>query len=204
VIRINLLPVREARRQASMRQHGILFGIAAAAAIGLCVLIHGAVVAQIADQRSKVVAAEEELKKLEKTLKQVKRFRAEKAEIERKLEVIARLEASRTGPVRIMDEVASRIPERMWLKSMRLQGGTLEMHGFGIDNETIAAFLTSLEESKQLANVELLESKLKQSKGLNLNEFKIKAQETRKMAAAKTARKGKKKKGGKRGGRRRR
>lgn len=173
MIKINLLPVREARRKANLRQQGILLGIALIAAVVVCGTLHTAIAASISSERSRVVAAQAELAKLEETLKEVERFRKEKEDIERKLRVIQRLEESRSGPVRIMDEISSRIPDRMWLKAMSLRNGVLEIDGFGIDNEVIAAFMTSLEESKFLTEVELQSSQLTESKGLKLNEFKI-------------------------------
>jgi type IV pilus assembly protein PilN len=173
MIKINLLPVREARRKANLRQQGILLGIALIAAVVVCGTLHTAIAASISSERGRVVAAQAELGKLEETLKEVERFRQEKEDIERKLRVIHRLEESRSGPVRIMDEISSRIPDRMWLKAMSLRNGVLEIDGFGIDNEVIAAFMTSLEESKFLTEVELQSSQLTESKGLKLNEFKI-------------------------------
>ena len=187
MIRINLLPVREARQRASMRQQGIMLGAALLAAIVVSGLLHTAIAAQLSSERQRVVAAQVELTKLEETLKEVERFRTEKEDIEQKLSIIARLEESRRGPVRIMDEIASRIPDRMWLKRMKLSGGALELEGFGIDNEVIAAFLISLEESKFLTNVELKGSQLIQKHGLKLNEFKIRASDTLTRAAMRAA-----------------
>lgn len=183
MIRINLLPVREERRKANLRQQGIFLGVALVSGVLVCGVLHTAIVAQLASQRARVVEAKAELAELEEILKEVDRFRQEKEDIEQKLSVIARLEESRRGPVRIMDEIATRIPDRMWLKSMRLEGARLELQGYSIDNEVIAAFLTSLEESKFLTNVELKGSKLTERKGLNLNEFQIECSDAMALTA---------------------
>ena len=86
-----------------------------------------------------------------------------------------------------MDEIASRMPDRMWLKRMKLSGGGLELDGYAIDNETIAAFLTSLEESKFLTSVELKQSQLTTKYGLKLNEFQIRASDILTRAAMRAA-----------------
>jgi type IV pilus assembly protein PilN len=203
MIKINLLPVREARRKANLRQQGILLGIALIAAVVVCGTLHTAIAASISSERARVTAAQAELAKLEETLKEVERFRKEKEEIERKLRVIKRLEESRNGPVRIMDEVSSRIPDRMWLKNMTLRNGVLELDGFGIDNEVIAAFMTSLEESRFLTEVELQSSQLTESKGLKLNEFKISCRDVV-AAAAKQADRAAEKQSGTKGKKKRR
>jgi type IV pilus assembly protein PilN len=200
MIRINLLPVREARRKANLRQQGGLLAAAVAAGLAASAMLHVKIVASISSERTRVAAAEKELAELEKTLKEVERFRKEKEEIERKLAVIDRLERSRTGPVRILDEVATRMPERMWLTDMKLSGGELSLGGYGIDNETIAAFLTSLEDSEFISNVQLEKTELQENKGLKLNEFRIKARDATVVQTAAATPSGKKSKGGKKRG----
>ena len=105
--------------------------------------------------------------------------------------MIDRLEKSRTGPVRLLDEIATRIPERLWLTEMRMASGVITLKGFGIDNEVIAAFLTSLEDSAFISNVQLEESELQESKGLKLNEFRIIARDTTVAPPAPDAKKAK-------------
>jgi type IV pilus assembly protein PilN len=200
MIRINLLPVREARRKANLRQQGGLLAAAVLAGLAASAMLHVRIVASISSERTRVAAAEKELAELEKTLKEVERFRKEKEEIERKLAVIDRLERSRTGPVRILDEVATRMPERMWLTDMKLSGGELSLGGYGIDNETIAAFLTSLEDSEFISNVQLEKTELQENKGLKLNEFRIKARDATVVQTAAATPSGKKSKGGKKRG----
>jgi type IV pilus assembly protein PilN len=200
MIRINLLPVREARRKANLRQQGGLLAAAVLAGLAASAMLHVRIVASISAERTRVAAAEKELAELEKTLKEVERFRKEKEEIERKLAVIDRLERSRTGPVRILDEVATRMPERMWLTDMKLSGGELSLGGYGIDNETIAAFLTSLEDSEFISNVQLEKTELQENKGLKLNEFRIKARDATVVQTAAATPSGKKSKGGKKRG----
>ena len=111
MIRINLLPVREARRQAGLRNQGILLGVAAGIGIVACVGLHLSVSTRIAQYKRLIVQKSAELASLDETRKQVERFEAERKEIEQKLDVIAQLEKARTGPVRLMDEIASTIPE---------------------------------------------------------------------------------------------
>jgi type IV pilus assembly protein PilN len=200
MIRINLLPVREARRKANLRQQGGLLAAAVLAGLAASAMLHVKITASISSERTRVAAAEKELAELENTLKEVERFRKEKEEIERKLAVIDRLERSRTGPVRILDEVATRMPERMWLTDMKLSGGELSLGGYGIDNETIAAFLTSLEDSEFISNVQLEKTELQENKGLKLNEFRIKARDATVVQTAAATPSGKKSKGGKKRG----
>ncbi len=176
MIRINLLPVREARRQAGLRNQGILLGVAAGIGVLACIGLQLSVSTRTAQHRRLITERNAELASLEQTRKQVERFVKERKQIEQKLNVIAQLERARTGPVRLMDEIASRIPERLWLEKMTAKGGLIAMKGLSLDAEIVAAFLTRLEESPMLSRVELLETKLEEVDGLKLNAFKINAQ----------------------------
>jgi hypothetical protein len=107
---------------------------------------------------------------------QVESFKSKKSEIEQKLEVIQRLERSRSGPVHILDELASRTPERVWLTTLSAKGGRIELEGMSLDNELVALFLTALNDSAYFANVELKTTELKTVDSLKLNTFRIVAQ----------------------------
>ena len=176
MIRINLLPVREARRAANLRKQGMLLVFAAGAGVVICLLISTWMAARIAHERSLVTAREAELKKLEATMNEVKKFQAEQQEIEQKLAIIDQIEAARMGPVKIMDELATRIPQRVWLTKMVEKGGTLELEGRSIDAEVVADFVVALEESPMLSAVDLQETKLEEVEGLKLSDFKLTAQ----------------------------
>lgn len=203
MIRINLLPVREARKRASQRQSGLLLGGAVVAGLFLAFLIHMTVQARLSSARSRIRHVEQELAKVEKTLGDVEEFRKKKEDIQRKLTVIAELQRSRTAPVILLDEIATRIPERVWLTDLSLKKGLLELSGYGLDNEVIAAFMTSLGQSAHLSNVELLETKLEDRKGLKLNRFKVRSRHLGSSPAVKEGDKQQERRKGRRRGRKR-
>jgi len=176
VIRINLLPVREARRAANLRKQGVLLGGALGAGIALSLFISMWMTARISHERTLVAAREAELKKLEVVQKEVKRFQDEQREIEQKLATITQIEAARTGPVRILDELSTRIPERVWLTKLTAKGGVLLLEGNSMDAEIVADFAAALEDSSMLSHVDLQETRLEEQDGLKLSAFKMTAQ----------------------------
>lgn len=198
MIRVNLLPVREARRQAGIRQQAMILGISAGVGLLVCVWIHVSIAAKQRAQQRQITAAKAELKELEATRAQVERFRAEREEIERKLKVIDDLERNRTGPVRIMDEIATRIPKRMWLTELKMNAGVMTLEGVSLDAEIVAAFLTSLSESELITDVELDSTKLEERDGLKLNTFEISSRYKHGKVEYEDDSKGKKGKRGKR------
>jgi len=176
LIRINLLPVREARRAANMRKQGVYLGGAAGAGVAISLILSMWMTARISHERALISARETELKKLEATQKEVKKFQDEQHEIEQKLAIIDQIEVARTGPVRIMDELSTRIPARVWLTSMKAKDGLLVLEGNSIDAEIVADFAAALEESPMLSGVDLQETRLEEVDGLKLSAFKMTAQ----------------------------
>ena len=175
MIRINLLPVREARRVAGVRQQGTLLGIVVGGAVLLAAIIHVVKVSEVSRTRKHIVAAQAELRALEEVRKEVERFMAEQDQIEQKLGVIAALERSRIGPVRVLDEIATRIPKRLWLTNLSMLQGMLRLQGISMDAEIVAAFMTSLSESPIISDVDREETKLEETEGLKLHTFRVRS-----------------------------
>ena len=117
-----------------------------------------------------------DIDKFKPQLDQVAAFRAKKAELQKKIDVIAGLDRARKGPVRIMDELATHTPERLWLDSISARGTKLELTGQSLDNELVAVFLGSLGDSPYFADVDLNSTELGNGpEGLKVVKFKIQA-----------------------------
>ncbi|NIO05246.1 MAG: hypothetical protein GTN74_11740, partial [Proteobacteria bacterium] len=100
-----------------------------------------AVVTQIRD-------AEAELKRLEVIKRKINKAKANKKILQEKLNIIDTLNLNRTRPIQIMSLLASKIPEKMWLKSLDKKNDKLTLQGVALDDETIANFMKELQQSK--------------------------------------------------------
>ncbi len=206
MIRINLLPFREVRRRAELRNQLGLVALAIVVAGGLCVMLQLWSATRLSSARSQVAKIEKKITEYEPEMKQLRGFEAKRGEVERKLGVIRGLEKSRTGPVRALDELATNTPDRVWLTSLKAQGSKVDLSGYALDNEVVAEFLTGLGSSEHFGSVDLRGTEFVQSSGVRLNQFTVQARLTAKsieeiQAEAEAARKaaegddGKKKKG---------
>jgi len=175
MIRINLLPVREARRKADMQQQLLLIGLVAGVSFVVCVLVHFAMIASISSAQGRVSQLNSQIAEFQTQLAQVEDFKKKASEIEKKLDVIHKLELSRNGPVRLLDELATRTPQKLWIKGLQADGGRIELRGMSLDTELIADFLNRLNESPYLKGVELKGTELKEESGLKLNSFQVTA-----------------------------
>ncbi|HEX5065775.1 MAG TPA: PilN domain-containing protein [Myxococcota bacterium] len=179
MIDINLLPVREAKRKADVRQLGMQFLLAfilAGAGIGFT---HSHIVTRISASEQRIRQMEADIKQFQPQLDQVAAFRKKKAALEKKIEVIEDLDRARSGPVRVMDELASHMPEKLWLTSLTTEGNSISLKGEGMDNELVAVLMRSLNESPYFEKVDLRGTELGNSKeGLKLVKFNVDAMVT--------------------------
>lgn len=155
MIRINLLPKKPIGVKPALVEQGAVAIISVVVVVLILFLFQINVKGNVDDLSEKITSTKEELKKLEKSEAQIEELKASELVIQQKIDVIKTLEKRKTGPVLMLDEVASRIPEKMWLTQLKSQRALLSMEGVAIDNETIAQFMTNLENGGQFENVEL-------------------------------------------------
>ncbi|MBZ0273543.1 PilN domain-containing protein [bacterium] len=88
-------------------------------------------------------------------IKRVEEFKVRKEDLERKLSVIQQLKVAQKGPVRLLDQLASAVPPRVWIKEVAENGAAVSIAGQALDHTQIATFMENLEKSPFFANVEL-------------------------------------------------
>jgi type IV pilus assembly protein PilN len=195
MLEINLLPVREARRKADLRQYVMQIVLVMIVCIGGIGLVHSRIGDEIDRGQARVRQMQNDIDQFKPQLEQVAAFKKRKSELEKKIDVIDGLDKARTGPVRVLNELATRTPDRLWLTSMSTKGRTIALQGQSLDNELVALFLRSLGESEYFSNVDLDSTKLGDDQGgLKLVTFRIRANlvSPKGQAAAKDAKKKKK------------
>lgn len=177
MIEINLLPVREARRAADLRQQVMQLVFMLLIVGGGVGFVHSEMNEKTVVARARVAQMQRDIDQFKPQLEQVAAFRKKKAKLEKKIDVIDELDRARSGPVRVMGELATRTPERLWLKTVKTSGGTINIKGASLDNELVAVFLRGLGDSEYFDEVDLDGTKLEGGKGdLKIVGFGIRAE----------------------------
>jgi len=172
MIRINLLPVRAQRKKENVRRQVSIFILLIF--LGICTMgyITFNISRKISSVKDDIAQGQEELQKLEAINRRVKEIKDKLAQLEAKMDIIQRLDANRTGSVRVLDELTSLVvAQKMWLTSLNEVGGRLGLRGVAVDNKTIADFMVRLEKSPYFTDVELGSSK-RVTVGLDNRNFK--------------------------------
>ncbi len=177
MIEINLLPVREARRRADLRQQLmqlVLVLLVVAAGIGYA---HSRVTDQIRGSSQRIRQMDADIEQFQPQLDQVAAFRKKKSNLQKKIDVIDGLDRARKGPARMFDELSNHVPERLWLTALSTSGSKIQLKGESLDNELVALLLRGLGESPYFDKVDLDSTELNSSRdGLKLVTFKLQAQ----------------------------
>jgi len=189
MIEINLLPVREARRAADLRQQLMQLLLVLILLGGSIAYVHSRISSEISSVRGRIVQMESDIKQFQPQLDQVAAFRKKKASLEKKIDVIDGLDRARKGPVRVMHELAAHTPQRLWLTNLSTKGPALTLAGESLDNELVASLLHALNESPYFSGVDLNNTKLADGGGgLKVVKFSLEAiLETPKPKAKKNA-----------------
>ena len=177
MLEINLLPVREAKRKADVRQQLMQLLLAVIVTCGGIAVLHSRLMDDRSSAEVRVSQMRQDLEQFEPQRLQVEAFKKKKAELEKKLDIIHGLEEARTGPVMLLAELASRAPANFTLTSVKTKGNRIEMKGRSLDNEIVATFLSDLGASKYFDQVDLDSTEIGQNKegGLKVVNFEITA-----------------------------
>lgn len=172
MIRINLLPVKTSKkRETALRQ---LFG----AGIGLVLVLggiayaHMSISSQVETAAQKNQELQEEIDRLKQVIGQVEEFEKKKQALQQKLDIIKTLKSKKTGPVHMLDEIATNIPDKCWITSIQEANRKVTLTGTAVNNEVVADFISKLDLSMYFDDVYLVSTKQVTSpEGIKLKEF---------------------------------
>jgi type IV pilus assembly protein PilN len=155
MIKINLLPVRAAKKREFGRQQIVLFALVLIlAGIGNWVW-YSRVDSELSSLDAQIARTKAEIAQLEKTIGEVKSIKEDKKALEDKLKILDTLKKGRTGPVKVMDELTTLIPEKVWLMDYSEVGGGVTMQGRAASYEDLSAFSKKLKGSTHITNINI-------------------------------------------------
>ena len=162
MIRINLLPFRAARKKENIRRQLTIFALSVVFILVVMAYYYMKLSTTLSNLRKEEQQIRVELAGYKKTIERINNLEKKIAEIRKKLDVIKDLEKKKTGPVLLLDQIAMAVPkEKLWLTSLDEKNGKLVLNGTAMDNETVAVFMTNLENSELITSVDLKSTRLR-------------------------------------------
>lgn len=170
MIRINLFPFRAARIKENIRRQVTVYLLSVVFLIAVMSYYFLDLNGKVKSLRRDQDAKEKELASFKDINIKIGKLKKTIAEVEVKLKTIKGLEKGKTGPVKLLDDIATSVPkDKLWLTTLREEKGVLTLIGTAMDNETVADFMNRLESTVSLKSVQLVRTKQKKMKELKLS-----------------------------------
>ena len=122
-----------------------------------------------------LTTARTEKTKLQYVEAKLEEQRKARESLDRKITLIESLNAQRDFAPRLMDELSRRLPEWVWLTEIVYDAKGIQIKGRALSNNLIADYISNLEASPQVMNVNLVASTQKTAKGDQYLEFSLRA-----------------------------
>ncbi|HEV3241600.1 MAG TPA: PilN domain-containing protein [Casimicrobiaceae bacterium] len=173
MVRINLLPHREQKRQARQRQFvsmAIGLAILGIAVVGLG---HVIIASLIENQNSKNNLLKTEIAKLDEQIKEIDRLRDQTQALLARKQVVETLQANRTEAVHLLDQLVRQLPDGVYLKSVKQADAKVTLVGYAQSNARVSTLMRNIENSPWLTAPELVEIRSVPLDKQKINEFTL-------------------------------
>jgi len=179
MIRINLLPHREQKRQARQRQFvSLTIGLVLLGG-ALVLLGYGILDREIGIQESRNSLLKTEIGKLDEQIKEIDKLREQTQALLARKQIVETLQSNRTEAVHLLDQMVRQLPDGIYLKSLKQAGAKVTLVGYAQSSARVSTLMRNIEASPWLQNPELVEIKSvasPASKDLRVNEFTLNVQ----------------------------
>ncbi len=173
MIRINLLPWREARRKAQRQHLGVLGGMVSVLGLVIVGAVHLTIAGYISKQNDRNEFLKKENVRLDKEIEEIKKLKTEIAALLARKQIIERLQADRAQAVYLLQELVQQVPDGIYLKSIKQTGLKVNLTGYAQSNARVSTLMRNFAASPYLENPDLVEIKVATVNAKRISEFNM-------------------------------
>jgi type IV pilus assembly protein PilN len=122
-----------------------------------------------------LATARQEKSQLQYVEAKLEEQRKARESLDKKITLIESLNAQRDFAPRLMDELSRRLPDWVWLNEVTYDEKGIQIRGRALSNNLISDYISSLEASPQVMNVNLVSSQQRTTQGDQYLEFLMRA-----------------------------
>jgi type IV pilus assembly protein PilN len=159
MIKINLLPHREAKRKELKTQFYSLMALAGILGAGVVILVGLVFSTQLSAQTERNAFITQENLELDKKIKEVATLRQEIDALKARQQAVEDLQADRNQPVFMMNELVRLAPEGLYLTSIKQEGQRILMKGYAQSHAVVGIFVNELSSSQWMNRPEIIQNK---------------------------------------------
>lgn len=172
-IRINLLPHRQLKKARQQRWFAILAAIVVGIAVAMVAIGQVFIMNAKSNQDRRNAFLQEEIAKLDKQIAEIRMLKEKTQDLLARKNVVESLQSNRSEAVHLFDELARRLPDGLYLKSVRQTGDSVALSGYAQSSARVSTFMRALEEAALFEEPTLVEVKSAQVGPLRVNEFAL-------------------------------
>ena len=144
MIRINLLPHREAKRKQKQAAFIAMLVLGGLLGVAVVLLVGGWNASRIAIQEQRNAALSTENAELDKKIKDIATLKEEINALKSRQQAVEDLQGDRNQPVYLFDELVRQTPEGVYLKGFEQSGQRVILNGYAQSQERVAELLRNL------------------------------------------------------------
>ncbi|WP_242395095.1 PilN domain-containing protein [Anaeromyxobacter oryzisoli] len=175
MVRINLVAVRVSKKKEAGKQQLVLFAVVLLAGIVGNVMWAQSRADELKRKQAAVAKTKADIARLDQIIGEVTSLKAQQEELKKKLAVLDALKKGRSGPVKMLDELAQITPKNLSLRTLDEKDGHIKFEGSAASNYDVSQFMESLITSKYFGDVELKKTTAKTDSGYRVVDFSINA-----------------------------
>lgn len=158
MIRINLLPHREAKRKQRQKAFVALLALGGVLGAIVVMLVGGYNASQISVQNQRNEVLKKASAELDQKIGEIKTLKEDIAALQARQQAVEDLQGDRNQPVHLLDELVRQTPDGVSLKSVKQSGQRVILGGNAQSQERVAELLRNLSGGSQwLENPDLTE-----------------------------------------------
>ncbi|HSH55033.1 MAG TPA: PilN domain-containing protein [Methylophilaceae bacterium] len=191
MVRINLLPHRQIKRAERQREFSLMLVGVAIAAAAIVFLGQTFINSSFESQASRNKRLEDAIASLDKEIDEIKELKTKIGEVLERKQVVENLQTNRGQAVVLLDELARKLPEGVYLKSIKQAGTLVTLEGVADTNARVATLVRNFSTSEALESPGLVEIKAELINSVRRNNFTLnvtqKIQKTEEVPGTKKA-----------------
>jgi type IV pilus assembly protein PilN len=144
MIRINLLPHREAKRKQKQTAFAALLALGGLLGGALVLMVGAYNASQISTQNQRNQVLKQANAELDVKIKKIANLKSEIEALKARQQAVEDLQGDRNQPVYLLDELVRQTPEGVYLKSFKQDGQKVLLNGVAQSQERVAELLRNL------------------------------------------------------------
>lgn len=159
MIKVNLLPHRQIKRAERQREFGLMASLVAIAAAAVLFVSWSYIHNRIQAQQSRNQRLQDEMVRLDKEIAVIGTLKQQIQHVLERKQIVEGLQSDRNQAVLILDELARKLPEGVFLKSVKQMQDEIELRGVADTNARVATLVHNLSDSLIMHSPNLVEIK---------------------------------------------